>query len=684
MRKLTLLLIPLLGFAGRAAAAGGTCPSGANYVNTADPTGPHVTLASLGITSCYYIANAPLGSNSNNGTSEDTPFQFGPGMQNCNGNCSLSLLVPAVGIIFRGGDTWHFGNSSAANYAGIVSNCSTNQSISGAFCIAGYNNGTAANPVYVGVDPKWFAGGSWMRPIFTADNSNYCGVHNVNGVNCIHTTMSLGGNGNIDEYYVSSCPYPSSNLGANQIFINFADEHYLIFDNFELTGLCHGAPVAELPYVSYPNSISIVFMNLYVHGWTHTQLAAPQNGSCNANIQVCAVTSAFKGGTAGSGPGSSMFFTVVDGEDSDPAAGATGTSVFYNTAYNVFRYQSSTVPALHVFHDNLYEYMFEGGHSNLIESLDLCPVSVAYNNVFRHIDDSGATGSVGLWFGPQSGCATYIFNNVMYAVGNIQYVNIGGTGITTDPGAYVFFNNTFQTTPLQPIMRCGGANPAASSIVDTNNHYIDDQAYILGPCPTLKTTTSLALTNAKATTRGYRSGSTYGYQPTGSNCNRNSRTCTIGNGNGTTARSYCSALSTAAASDPLLSDAATACLSDTRYGVSYNSTAHTVSYPGRTSVTRPTSGAWDIGAYQFTGGLPQAATPTFSPPAPATFSSANASRDNEHYFWRDDLLHDEWDDGNGRNSRNGKREEHQRSDAPKPTTSLSRRAIRRDGFERSK
>ena len=35
---------------------GGTCPSGANYVNPSNATGSLVTLSSLGITNCYYIA----------------------------------------------------------------------------------------------------------------------------------------------------------------------------------------------------------------------------------------------------------------------------------------------------------------------------------------------------------------------------------------------------------------------------------------------------------------------------------------------------------------------------------------------------------------------------------------------------------------------------------------------------
>ncbi|MFZ3277440.1 MAG: hypothetical protein WA182_11115, partial [Candidatus Sulfotelmatobacter sp.] len=44
--------------AANAFAAGGTCPSGANYTNPASLRGSLVTLSSLGITSCYYVSAA--------------------------------------------------------------------------------------------------------------------------------------------------------------------------------------------------------------------------------------------------------------------------------------------------------------------------------------------------------------------------------------------------------------------------------------------------------------------------------------------------------------------------------------------------------------------------------------------------------------------------------------------------
>ena len=112
-------------------------PHGANYLNTTNPTSSLVTLASQGITNCFYIA--ANGSGSNNGTSETTPWLHAPGMTSCAAARPSIRPGGGTGCIFRGGDTWHFGNSGASPY--------TN----------GWNwtwNGTSQSaPIYVGVDP---------------------------------------------------------------------------------------------------------------------------------------------------------------------------------------------------------------------------------------------------------------------------------------------------------------------------------------------------------------------------------------------------------------------------------------------------------------------------------------------------------------------------------------------------
>lgn len=226
--------------------------------------------------SVHYVAAS--GSDSNNGTSETTPWLHAPGMPSCTGSCKSYTPVAGDRIIFRGGDTWHFGNPSLSPYVG------------GSWI---WNwSGTSGNVIYVGVDQNWYSGISWVRPIFTGDNS---------------LTPNPGTVGDT----VSSCSYQVT--GGNQ-WIN-GSASYVTFDNFEFTGFCWDASQAgfgnnimfKMNGSSTPanNTIS----NSYFHGWTHTSSGA-QGGN--------------NGGTAMAGynqePGLIIDHDVVDGSDSDPAS----------------------------------------------------------------------------------------------------------------------------------------------------------------------------------------------------------------------------------------------------------------------------------------------------------------------------------------------------------------------------
>src|ERR1700728_2966603 len=85
--------------------AGGTCPSGANYITPSNPTGALVTLSSLGITSCFY-ASKSTGADTATGTSEAAPWAHLPGMPSCTNVCNSTSPTGGEGFILRGGDTW--------------------------------------------------------------------------------------------------------------------------------------------------------------------------------------------------------------------------------------------------------------------------------------------------------------------------------------------------------------------------------------------------------------------------------------------------------------------------------------------------------------------------------------------------------------------------------------------------
>jgi hypothetical protein len=135
LATLALALSPL------ARAAGGTCPGTSTYLAAAEAFSL-TTLAANGITSCFFISAA--GSDSNNGTSEATPWAHLPGMPTCTATCASTVPAAGEGFIFRGGDTWTTAN----------------------FGVTWVWSGTVANPIYIGVDQSWFSGSAWARPIW--------------------------------------------------------------------------------------------------------------------------------------------------------------------------------------------------------------------------------------------------------------------------------------------------------------------------------------------------------------------------------------------------------------------------------------------------------------------------------------------------------------------------------------
>jgi hypothetical protein len=619
-------LLPLL-FAIPAFAAGGACPSGANYLNLLNPTGAKVTLATAvssggyGLTSCYYVSTTGL--DTNNGTSESTPFLHSPGMLACSNNCAAVTLGPGIGVIFEGGETWHFGNSGATPYSGPVTTCADNGNNAAGLCLDDIN-ASSTNYIYYGVDPSWPSSG-WSRPVLTADNP-LCGLGNT-PAGCTYNPSSAclpsSGSACTGIYYVSSCTYP--NIGNTNNLVDIGFSEYIAFDDFELTGLCqthNNQPSGFDDFVNYSSDNDPIFLtNIYIHGWSHLQFQAPNGQTpCHGVPDVCINIEAFHGNVTAAetgGIGESAFFNVVDGADSDPVGGWVGFMGSYNTAYNVFRYNSGSAPGtIFTYHDNLFEYMYGNGHANLIESAEHVVNAAIYNNVFRHAELTPyGDGGVILWFGPVCGPASptcssytttdYIFNNLAYDIGPSEYLNMGATGLTDNYGSYIFFNDTWQSDTAQSIFNCGVLR-TSSTATTTNDHYIDDTYWFenSGTCSGQTTTTTVLCqsnTSGGTTTHcptwsdanssphydQYTSSETYAYSPIAST------NSTVGQGTNVYS-SNCGALTTAG-----LTAAAAACKSDLTYAVSYAGSGATPVWPARTVNSRPSSGAWDIGAYEF-------------------------------------------------------------------------------------
>lgn len=559
--KLWMVLVVLLASPLALFGAGGACPSGANYLSLSNPTGSKVGLSSFGVTNCYYIA--ANGSDSNNGTSESTPWLHAPGMPACSAACASATPAAGEGFIFRGGDTWHFGKSSASPYTG------------GSWVWNGWS-GTSNNYIYVGVDPAWYSGSSWARPIFNADNPTSTNP-------------------------VSSCPYQ---IAANS-FVSFSTNrmvylngNYTIFDNFEMTGLCWNSNYQAGGnggiYFDYsgPNTgngnVAYVEDN-YLHGWTHTAAGAQAGGMGFFDYNQ--------------GYGETLRFNVVDGADSDVLSmvpwgeNSSGYDIEYNVTNDIGG-AGDVFQECHLFHDNLFENIYQNTDSSTHSDIAFCygeygggasDPNLFYNNIFRNVAPSG-TAFAGYVLTPDtpSGQTDYIFNNVFHDV------NTGGSGNNNAMcdgggcGPSIMWNNTAEgglssSVPSGIVWGNGSKSVVVTSV---NDHWISTgtgpSAVFTGPSSVTENN-AIYQTLSTANSQGYTS--TNDFSPISSSA----ATVTASGANETSG--YC-------ADSVLHNAAAEATCKEGITGVSYNQTNHTVVYPAFPSVSRPATGAWEVGAFE--------------------------------------------------------------------------------------
>src|ERR1700677_2723322 len=188
------------------------------------------TPAAYAATYCVSAAGSDSNSGlagSGNHCSTGSPWLHEPGMPNFTGS-----YTHAAGdqIIFRGGDTWHFGNSSDAPYSGGP--------------MSWAHSGSSGTHDYLGVDVTWFTGSSWVRPVFNWDNP-------------------------ITTSFPSSCSFTTS---AQAIAISASGATNTTIDNIEFTGYCSStsSDANNFAYilVNTGASSNITISNSYFHGWS--------------------------------------------------------------------------------------------------------------------------------------------------------------------------------------------------------------------------------------------------------------------------------------------------------------------------------------------------------------------------------------------------------------------------------
>ena len=537
-------------FVGIGTAGGnGSCPSGANYLS--EPTDALVTLAALGVTNCYYVSKQSGASDSNPGTSESAPWLHAPGMTGCTVNC-LTLynagITVGTGLIFRGGDTWSYGNGTTTS-TGLPWTCGYPKQCSG----------TATNPVYAGFDKTWYTGSSWVQP-----------------------TLDMGNP--LSTSTVSSCTYDDGAMtGAlNHEPLFLYNTNYIIFDNFQFKGYCWDKTAGTYAYLVGNN---IQFVRNYFHGWTYVPEtgATCTGGYCDVNHMI-----------TGSGSAGIYAFNTFDGTDSSPLSGfAMYPQNAYDVHGSVFRKLSNGAvlagPGIHTFHDNLAEGLtlsYDGTtHANVWEFLTAYPGNNSYfNNAISNVLNDGG---IKLWI--HTGTQTsidYVYNNSVSGVVDSNCFNIAQAVANTTTNTVNFINNTFDQCTIDTASN-SVTNPFKGILAFENNHFIryatqnlagvweNGTGTYAGAATSSDLGGNIYQTEATANGQGYVPATNY--EPTSGSG------ATIGAGLNLT--SLCSIIGIALCSDTTLGGT-------------------------QASVPRPTTGNWDSGAFIYQGGGSSIASPT--------------------------------------------------------------------------
>lgn len=526
-----LFLVPAV-----AHAAGGACPTPTQYANGSTTT--PVTLASLGVTSCFYAS--PTGVDTATGTDEAHPWLHLPGMAGCSNVCASTTPAPGNGFILQGGATYHF--SGRGTPVGLP------------WAITW--SGTTSNPIYFGVDQTWFTGGSWTRPVITGDNP---------------TSTSSGG--------VASCTHADD--GENWLTVG---NPHVIVDFVEGTGACWNTGSGMSIFTSGSTNF-VTWTRDYIHGWTRTT-GCTASGCAEAGVGF-ASDNGPDTGPGDPGWGNIYSQVIVDGTDSDNHIFTAMEWQCYNVNNSYFNRYTNIVCAHHIVHDTAFTNTAQSSvtpdHGNTFEengSVQNAGPNSFYSNFIAHNNNG-----VNVWLNPQVGSTDYSFDNIVIDITNSANMwNVGDNGGAI--GTQIIFNNTFENPENSTVMRC---QPSAVTyfVQQVNNHVITDGGSATNCTTPQQTafTTNLVMTHATATAQGYTAAEPFVYSPTlATNSTVHAGTNEIAG--------YCAALTSGG--NTL---AAAACLSDTSYACTYNATSHTVACPARTAAVRPSS--WDIGAFQF-------------------------------------------------------------------------------------
>lgn len=604
-----LLLIIAIFFMPTLATAQGTC---SNFAAGSCPTGSFAP--STGVTHFYFI-DITSGNDSNSGASESSPWAHLPGMKTYTGS---HTPTSGDGFILKGCDDWP----------------------NGSFPVTWAWSGTSANHIYIGVDPGWYATCSvpqtwtaattyYMQNVIKPSSGNAGGYtfspqYNVNdsctsgGTQPASWNQTVGGvtSDNTCTWYntglltwnrpifdaqgaVINTPECGGGVSTNAYLNLYANNiAYVDFSWIELTNMhwtsanvdstCQGH---EAWFGINSGSSNVTINNFYVHSYTSPTTAGDISfGFANYGCLTCVI-----------------HYMVADNSDGTQY---TGIGDQWPMVDSVMKWESNAMKP---------RYGGEFGRSDITHvghSPDTGGGTV-HPNCFENIQTTSNTfyihdNRVHDLMGANEGCETlqignptetdYVWNNVYYNLGSTNGPDIP-QNCSTNVAALYMFNNTWVVSRSAAVSfsGCAGTN-WTTAFVFSNNHCIQGSAtggtsqsqYCLSGGTVSGATTisfqdNLSMTATTATSDGYTNSQTYVYSPT------SGVAPTVGAGANLTSTYWPAGYST--------NDTAYAALEETVNGI-----VEAVS-PQRMSNARPSSGAWDIGAYQFSAGSPGAPAP---------------------------------------------------------------------------
>lgn len=387
-------------------------------------------------------------------------------------------------------------------------------------------------------------------------------------------------------YNATACPsgwnrpiFDGQNTSANEFFRASADRSssWVTLDNIEMKRM-NGCT----NFLAYNATTHWTLSNMYVHAWH-----VPTDD--NAGVVKFQAGNLFTTG-------------VIDGSDSSPTPGVT-CNVFYSTPPDVTNSVIHDMPNAIVGYagglsggstctwagNNIYNINDSNGgsHGNAIETVGAGTYYI-YNNLIHHMGN--CPGCESMFIG-NSGETDYVFNNVIWdlgASGNAaQTPSVGGES----NGHTYFWNNTIVSPATQPCINNGSQGAVGADVTVQNIHCISVSSGSVSDFTfsnSLLQTTAQAAANTSPHFDQYTSAQVNVYSPVATT------NSTVGAG--ANLSSNCSGLAAGLCSD------ASFYMQQTINGV-------VQAVPARAAVSRPSSGAWNLGAYHFPGTTVQAPQP---------------------------------------------------------------------------